>query len=554
MGHLFLIILIAVLASVLLLNAFRSPKRKRKKSIEKIRSQWGRPKTEYFNSYLIEKYSKVNTNATFHKLSDQTLADTDFHDLFGFIDRTTSKPGQQLLFDRLTRPGGTISELEDLNKKAYFFAVNPAIREDVQLALTHLSGHGACYIASLLDEQPVKKPKWVRYLFVDTLLTILLILFSPFYPVLAAWLLLPLAINIFLDMWNKDNISDYAEALPQLNKLIYVSKKLTEENIPFEKSAVIKSLKALEPFRKKLLLINFETSNSGFVDEVTRAAKIIGRLLKAFFLIELYAFYNIIDEVKSKRSEIETLFNYVGSVDTCISVASLRAGDQKTCEPVFVEPSKQLHSTGIYHPLIEDCITNDIHFSGKSVLITGSNMSGKSTFLRTIAINSILAQSIYTCFADSYSAPLVKLFSSIRIEDNLLEGKSYYFEEMNIMSSLVSAAGSTAQNLFILDEVFKGTNTVERIASAKAILSYLNKDNNIVFVATHDTELMDMLSSEYELYYFMETIDNDQLSFDHKIYPGKSKTRNAIKILDIAGYPKEIINEANEIAQKLAGS
>ncbi len=165
------------------------------------------------------------------------------------------------------------------------------------------------------------------------------------------------------------------------------------------------------------------------------------------------------------------------------------------------------------------------------------NMSGKTTFLRTIIINSILAQTIYTCFAEAYSSPILKQFSSIRIDDSLFEGKSY-LEEVNIMGSLIGEIKDNQQNLFILDEVFKGTNTVERIAAAKAILSYLNSGENIVIVSTHDIELADMLAREYDLYHFTETIEAGQLHFDFALKAGPLKTRNAIKILELSNYPQ----------------
>ncbi len=178
-------------------------------------------------------------------------------------------------------------------------------------------------------------------------------------------------------------------------------------------------------------------------------------------------------------------------------------------------------------------------------------MSGKTTFLRTIIINSILAQTIYTCFAEKFETPILKQFSSIRIDDSLLEGTSYYLEEVNTMASLVKEVASPDQNLFILDEVFKGTNTIERIASAKAILSYLNRNDNIVIVSTHDIELSKMLEKEFDLYHFVETIENNEFRFDHKLKPGPLKTRNAIRILEISNYPKEIIDEAEQISKIL---
>jgi len=178
-------------------------------------------------------------------------------------------------------------------------------------------------------------------------------------------------------------------------------------------------------------------------------------------------------------------------------------------------------------------------------------MSGKSTFLRTLTINSILAQTIYTCFADEFLSPILKQFSSIRIDDNLFEGKSYYFQEVNIMGSLIAEAVQPSQSLFVLDEIFKGTNTVERISAAKAILSYLNRGNNIAIVSTHDIELADLLGDEYDLYHFTETIENDELQFDHKIKLGQLKTRNAIRLLELSNYPNEITTEARQISTTL---
>jgi DNA mismatch repair ATPase MutS len=117
-----------------------------------------------------------------------------------------------------------------------------------------------------------------------------------------------------------------------------------------------------------------------------------------------------------------------------------------------------------------------------------------------------------------------------------------------VIGSLIGEVGNQEQNLFALDEVFRGTNTVERIASAKAILSYLNKGENIVIVSTHDVELAEMLKEEYDLYHFSESVEGKQLLFDHTLKDGPLKTRNAITILEIADYPKEIVEEARRLS------
>jgi len=133
----------------------------------------------------------------------------------------------------------------------------------------------------------------------------------------------------------------------------------------------------------------------------------------------------------------------------------------------------------------------------------------------------------------------------------LMNDKSYYFEEVLTIKEMISESTSDQSNLFLLDELFKGTNTIERISAGKAVLSTLAKNNNTVLVSTHDIELTDMLSNEYELYHFSETVNKKTVGFDYKLKEGKLKNRNAIRILEINDYPKEVVNEAMEISRKL---
>jgi DNA mismatch repair ATPase MutS len=149
------------------------------------------------------------------------------------------------------------------------------------------------------------------------------------------------------------------------------------------------------------------------------------------------------------------------------------------------------------------------------------------------------------------SFPLLKVFSAIRISDDLMNDRSYYFEEVLTIKEMICESNNGSINLFLLDEIFKGTNTVERISAGKAVLSALTKNNNIVLVSTHDVELTDLLSEDYELYHFSETVDEKTVGFDYKLKMGKLKNRNAIRILEINDYPKDLINEAIELSKKL---
>ncbi|MEP6751069.1 MAG: DNA mismatch repair protein MutS [Bacteroidota bacterium] len=541
--------LLATIITIIWLLSKNYSRSKKNKRLEELRRKWGFLNNDYYNFDKIEKYAKLNTKESFHTLTDQTKSDIDFNELFTFIDRTTSKPGQQYLFDKLSKPTSNVAALQQMDQQIIFFTANQEEREEAQMLLAELNDDNAYHIASLLSNELPEKPAWFNLVIGDIIVTIVLIALSFRYPVLLAWLMVPLAVNLALHYWNKNNTFYFATSLPQLNRLVNICKTLKNKNLPFDNDAAGKSIDALKKFQRIMRLLGLRQSNLGGDAELI--VYYVIDLVKAFFLIELVAYLSLIKDLKNKQSDIHNLFRYAGAIDAAISIASLRAAGTKTCLPVFISASKKLQAEKIYHPLIEDCVPNDIDITGRSILITGSNMSGKTTFLRTIAINAVFAQTIYTCFAESYQMPVVKLFSSIRIDDSLPEGKSYYFEEVNIMGTLVNEVKSGHQDLFILDEVFKGTNTVERIASGKAILSYLNKSDNLVFVSTHDIELSDMLKSEYDLYHFEENITNDQLQFDHKLKAGQLKTRNAIKILEISAYPAEIIDEANAISKKL---
>ena len=270
-------------------------------------------------------------------------------------------------------------------------------------------------------------------------------------------------------------------------------------------------------------------------------------------MIEYIVFFSFVDSISKEKESIDKLFQFIGEIDSAISVASLKSDKLENCEPKFTS-KKHIYTKEIIHPLIENCIANDITLSEKSLLLTGSNMSGKTTFIRTIAINSILAQTINVCFAKEYSAPFMKIYSSIRITDDLLEDTSYYLKEVLTIKELIEASNDKNPCLFVLDEIFKGTNTIERVSGGKAILSFLNKKNHIVLVSTHDIELTDLLMKKnYELFHFSELIKNEELIFDHKLKEGKLKTRNAIKILELYKYPAEIITDARKTEQNNFG-
>lgn len=543
----------SIITIYIILAVVNSSKKGKNKIIEQIRSNWGKPKTVTFPFESIKKYATVSGGNGFHQVNRQTMNDLDFLEVFSFIDRTTSKIGQQFLFNQLLHPTNNHSSLQRLNKRAQLFTTDKPLREEVQQHLVALSGSDAYYIPSLLEENQLEKPSWFPLLYVNMAAILVCLGLSTVSPIALVCLIIPITINTFISYWNKTNTFFYLRSLPQLSTLINVSEKLTAKNLSYDVEDVKESIATLKPFQWKMMFLSL-SSDGSIKDELNQAATYIVELFKGFLLVEVFTLFQLTKELEAKRNSIRILFDYIGNLDATLSIASLRAGDKKTCIPEFTPPTKELQVRKIYHPLIKDCVKNDLTIKDKSILITGSNMSGKTTFLRTVAINSLLAQTIYTVFADEFQTPMLRQFSSIRIDDNLLEGKSYYYEEVNTIGSLISEVNSPFQNIFLLDEVFKGTNTIERIAAAKAALSYLNQGPNLVIVSTHDLELPSMLQDQFDQYHFSESIENDRLHFDHKIKRGPLLSGNAIRILQISNYPEEIINEAKELRRTLAST
>ncbi|MHB8064091.1 MAG: MutS-related protein, partial [Ruminiclostridium sp.] len=202
----------------------------------------------------------------------------------------------------------------------------------------------------------------------------------------------------------------------------------------------------------------------------------------------------------------------------------------------------------LYHPLIEKPVSNTLELS-KTILVTGSNASGKSTFLKSVAINAIFAQTIYTCLAKDYSSTFFNVYSSMALNDNLEAKESYYIVEIKSLKRIIEGLNDDVPCLCAIDEVLRGTNTIERIAASSEIMHFIANNNCICLCATHDIELAQILGSDVENYHFQEFFDEETIKFDYRIYPGKATTRNAIKLLKILGYDENIVNSAEQRAQ-----
>lgn len=526
---------------------FRNSKKKNK---EKLLIEFGNLKGDSFDFENIESYFRKKHNTTaFQTLSDKTCNDLDFQELFMYIDRTNSKVGQQYLYNKLRNI--PVDSAGKLNQERLLdeFTKNSNFRVLVQSQLTKLNDREAFYVATLFQDEILKPPKWyfiVQLLSFTSVLSFILAFFN------SAFILVILGasiLNFIIHFWNKKNLHNYFSSIPQLSKLNGVAQELFKNEILKKINPnLIESMSVLNKVNSRMSIFNFDTK---LQNDQQMFFWMIIELVKIFFLLEPLFLFGTLKRIDTKSKEIEDVYMFVGEIDAIVSIASLRVGLDSFCTPKIIDARKRLSVKKVYHPLIENCVKNNLEVNGKSILLTGSNMSGKTSFIRTIALNVITGLTINTCFAEHFIMPKVRTFSAIRINDDLMNDKSYYFEEVMSIKDMINRSKDGNVNLFLLDEIYKGTNTVERISAGKAVLSSLNEENNIVFVSTHDIELADLLINEFDLYHFSEIVDHNTVDFDYKLKEGKLKKRNAIRILQINNYPESIIKEAIEISEEL---
>ncbi|MCR1950990.1 hypothetical protein NSA50_07930 [Clostridium sp. DSM 100503] len=343
---------------------------------------------------------------------------------------------------------------------------------------------------------------------------------------------------MFISLRTASEIEYELTSLQYLGNFIRASKELSKIDDPTLKDEIDKIKERVDLFSKidkKTLFIYSQGALDIFIETIN-----------ALFLTRIRSYYSIINVIKKNRQELIELYALVGKIEAYISVSSYRTKLKNYSLPNFTDNKNNLFKIeNACHPLLENGIPNSINLNNKGVILTGSNMSGKSTFMRTLALNILLAQSIYTCLCDDYNASFFRVMSSLSISDDVLSGTSYYLEECNAVLRILNSLEEEVPAFCIIDEIFKGTNPIERIATSKQILKYIMNRNALSIVATHDLELAETCNDKYLKYYFCEDVDeNEGLIFDFKLKEGICNTGNAIKLLSYLGYPNEIINDS----------
>ncbi len=297
--------------------------------------------------------------------------------------------------------------------------------------------------------------------------------------------------------------------------------------------------------RNKLVRLRKKIGFLVYTKQASTTGDIAGVLfdyLLGVTLFDVARIDGILKLIDENQEAVVEAFSYVGKLDAAISILSFRESLSSWAYPVFSD-TEGITVRGLYHPLVNEPVCNDFTLTGRAIL-TGANASGKSTFMKALAVNAILAQTIDTCCCDSFTLPMLKVMTSMAIRDDVVTGESYYVREVRYLKRMLDEVGQGISTLYVIDEILKGTNQKERLAASEAVLKYLAGYPGYCILATHDMELVQKLQDLYEPYYFESHIEDNNVTFNYLIHSGLGGESNALALLKAFGFPDEIVEDA----------
>ena len=481
-----------------------------------------------------------------YQLDEITWNDLNMDDIFKQIDYAKSSAGDEYLYYLLRTPEVMQKDWSDFEEKTEYFRTHEDERLRLQLALHKMGYTGKYSIYDYLDNlDTLGSRSSIKNILADILLlgSIALMFVELGWGIVLFFIMI--FYNISMYFKEKGEVDPYITSFRYLFRILNEVDELSKLN-----TACIKDeIKKLEDLQKKFgnftrfsYLIMSNSRMSGGMMELGLD------YIRMFFHLDIIKFNSMLSEVFKYRQEIDEMLTVIGKLDVYLCVGEYREYLSAYCIPSYGK--EKYRAKQLYHPLLRNPVKNDVEVT-KSMLITGSNASGKSTFLKTVALNAVLAQSIHTVCADSFVSDNFRVYSSLTLRDNIFEGDSYYMAEIKSIKRILDASKKEgAPVLAFVDEVLRGTNTIERISASGVILQQLSEGSGYCFAATHDLELTEILKNYYENVHFEEKIENDDIVFPYRLQKGKATTRNAIALLKIMGYDNHITKMAQNTAER----
>lgn len=366
--------------------------------------------------------------------------------------------------------------------------------------------------------------------FIGVLLTLL-------WPAIGVTLMVvSLLVNVFYYILKREGLDAEITSMGYLVRTIITAERLAKISQPTQ-AALRQAVKPMRGITRFAFVFRTKTGSMG---------DILTEYLSIMFMLSFIAYNTVLDRLSSHHAEALALWQRLGDLELAIAIANFRAAEATTTQPVFAKGG--MNATDLAHPLLKHPVANPVDWQ-KNALITGANASGKSTYVKSIAINAILAQTINTVTATSFTMEPGEVITAMAVRDDLSEGDSYFVAEIKAIRRLLNAVAKKKRVYGFIDEILKGTNTVERIAASASVINWLKQYPSLVVVATHDNELTDIMGDQCVNWHFQEKVTKeDGVVFDYLLYQGPATSHNAIALLATMDYPTSLIHDARQLA------
>ncbi len=477
------------------------------------------------NKWKEEENETISTELLF--LEDLNI--TGKNSLFQFLNFTSSLGGKEKLVNALSLKKVTkknilanqmaIEELKNNFEFVLFF----------QEKMTHVKNVEKINFKnyySFFDKKEKDKKIEMLIAFIFSIFTILTFLLSCFQildPVYFVGLFFFQLAASFL------YASIYREEFEEISRCVRTFSSLKDvyhyiEGIPFQskkneslRSSIQKGEEILGCFHK------ISTLNSYRFNLITNL------LFNIFFSLNFRILYQYTKLLKNENSSFKESIEALEEFELLISLSTI-AFVKEQIELPMLQENISLEMIDMKHPLLEEntCVANNFQCNQDIQIITGSNMSGKTSFMRTIGVNLILAYTGTYVTASRFSCSIMKIFTSINVKDDISNGISTFYGELKRIKEVLDFSKEKKLPMIVfIDEIFKGTNYNDRILGAKEVLKKLSGLPCIVFLTTHDFELCEINNRKVHNYHFEETYQKNKIFFDYKIKKGQCKTTNA---------------------------
>ncbi|GGK54634.1 MULTISPECIES: MutS-related protein [Flavobacteriaceae] len=463
-------------------------------------------------------------------------------DLFGkgsffqYCNRTVTVEGKDKLFSELT--SNSISAIKEKQSGIKELSEKPIWRQHFSAIASLVKvEHPAKEIINWIHNYKAVFPTYFKYLpavFSVLSLTLIVVLVLQLIPeiILLLWLFIGLGISGFYVKKvnelsrNTDNAKDtfkqYHKLLNEIEQTTFTSEILKNKQLEIQTDA--KKASAIFKEYSKLLDALDQRNNV-----------IIAVLGNGFFLRDLHQVYKIENWIATYKTKVEQWFKVIAFFDAQNSLANFAFNHSNYVFPEIKNNDNVIKATNLGHTLLKEGQRIDNDFTIKNqqfFIITGANMAGKSTFLRTVSLSIVMANIGLPVCAEHFEYSPIKLITSMRTSDSLVEDESYFFSELKRLKFIVDEIEND-DYFIILDEILKGTNSTDKAIGSKKFVQKLVASNSTGIIATHDLSLCEIEKelTEVKNYYFDAEIISDELNFDYQLKDGICKNMNASFLL-----------------------